>query len=99
MLLWIDLRTQGGRIAVSASYFLKGLTWTMHCNYTVLKKISEICYPPSRFGKSLPELVYMGPTPGQPTPVTPDELDAVGDSGPMPLKLKCTRFLAGTGSE
>jgi len=34
----------------------------MQCNYTVLKKISETCYPPSLFGKSLPELLYMGST-------------------------------------
>jgi hypothetical protein len=48
----------------------------MHCNYTVLKNISDICYPPSLFEKYLPELVYMGHTPAVETPITPDELDA-----------------------
>jgi len=62
MVQWLDVRKQGGRGAVSANYVLKWLTWRMHCNYTVLKKISETCYPPSLFGKSLPELVYMGST-------------------------------------
>ena len=77
MVQWLDVRKQGGRGAVSANYVLKWLTWTMHCNYTVLKKISETCYPPSLFGKSLPELVYMGSTPGVETPAIPDEVDEV----------------------
>ena len=77
MVQWLDVRKQGGRGAVSANYVLKWLTWTMHCNYTVLKKISETCYPPSLFGKSLPELVYMGSAPGVETPLIPDEVDVL----------------------
>ena len=52
----------------------------MHCNYTVLNKISETCYPPSLFGKSLPELVYMGLFPGVEITYTPDEPDVL-DAG------------------
>ena len=81
MVQWLDVRKQGGRGAVSANYVLKWLTWTMHCNYTVLKKISETCYPPSLFGKSLLELVYMGRTHGVETPITPDEPDVLDAGG------------------
>ena len=35
---WLDVRKQGGRVAVSVNFVLKWLIWTMHCNYTVLKK-------------------------------------------------------------
>jgi hypothetical protein len=77
MVQWFDVRKQGGRVAVPANYVSKWLTWTMHCNYTILKKVSETCYPPSLFGKSLPELVYMESTPGQKTPVVVVPVDTV----------------------
>ena len=50
----------------------------MHHVYTGSNKVSETCYPPSLFGKSLPELVCMGSTPGVKTPITPVEVDEVG---------------------
>jgi hypothetical protein len=64
-------------VAVSANYVSKWLTWIMDCNYTVLKTISETCYPPSLIGKILSELVYMGSTPGQKTPVVVAPVDSV----------------------
>jgi len=44
------------------------------------EEVSETCYPPSLFGKSLPELVWLGPTPGVETQDILDEPD-VFDAG------------------
>jgi hypothetical protein len=68
-------------VAVSANYVLKWPTWAMHCDYTVLKKVSETCYPPSLFGKGLAELVREGAYPGVQTPFTPDGSDVLDGVG------------------
>ena len=93
---------EGGRVAVSINYFLKGLNWTMHCNYTVLKKSMRLATLPPCSQKVCQIQYKRGPTSGQLTPVRPNELDVVGASGPMPLKSTksmCTRFLVGTAFE
>ena len=79
MVRWLDVRKQGGRVAVSANYVLKWLTWIMHCNYSVLNKISETCYPPSLFGKVWQSWCSWGVPPGLETPKTPDEDDEVDE--------------------
>ena len=64
MVRWLDVRKQGGRVAVSANYVLKWLTWKMHCNYSVLNKISVTRYPPSLFGKVWQSWCIWGLCPG-----------------------------------
>jgi hypothetical protein len=70
--------TEAGREGSSYSnYALIWLTWIMHCNYTVLNKIFETCYPPSLFRKGLSVLVYMGFAPGYKTPAILAPVDTV----------------------